>query len=88
MQHICMAKSLILEHELQNISPGFYDIRRTKVCLLDLLPNISDDGQEGVVENLDIVFGIALSADDPSVFIMACHALCACRSRSSCQSTR
>ncbi|RJE25362.1 hypothetical protein PHISCL_02325 [Aspergillus sclerotialis] len=66
IQHICMAKALILEHDLQNVSPGFYDARRTK-----------DD----MVENLNIVFGIALSTDnDPAASIMACHALCACSS--------
>ena len=34
IQHVCMAKALILEHDLQNISPGFYDAHRTKVCPL------------------------------------------------------
>lgn len=31
------------------------------------------------MENLSVLFGIALSADDdPSARTMACHALCAC----------
>lgn len=35
--------------------------------------------QEQITENLNYLFGIAFSADDePSLRIMACHALCAC----------
>lgn len=40
---------------------------------------ISHSSQEQITENLNYLFGIALSADDePSLRIMACHALYAC----------
>ncbi|KAG2010737.1 hypothetical protein GB937_007706 [Aspergillus fischeri] len=69
IQHICMAKTLLLEHELHTMhagNPPEHIVRRIK-----------DD----ILTNLGIIFGIALSTDDdPSVRIMACHALCACGS--------
>ncbi|KAL2812154.1 hypothetical protein BJX63DRAFT_259922 [Aspergillus granulosus] len=69
IQHICMAKALMQEHELRNpyASHG---------------PGQNTDGMEDcVTQNLGIIFGIALSSDgDPSARVMACHALCACGS--------
>ncbi|KAJ5893121.1 hypothetical protein N7504_009812 [Penicillium tannophilum] len=66
MQHVCLAKALMLirEYELQDAMSS----REDRVQLKDQIS-----------ENLDYLFGIALSADDePSLRIMACHALCAC----------
>jgi hypothetical protein len=41
--------------------------------------NLHSSLQEQISENLNYLFGIAFSADDePSLRIMACHALCAC----------
>ncbi|KAH8429113.1 uncharacterized protein LDX57_006783 [Aspergillus melleus] len=68
VQHICMTKALIHQHELHTMggSESSLDSKR-----------MSDE----VMKNLGIIFGIALSAeDDPPVRIMACHALCACGS--------
>ncbi|KAF7133990.1 hypothetical protein CNMCM5793_005516 [Aspergillus hiratsukae] len=70
IQHICLAKALLLEHELHKAHAGNapeHIVRRIK--------------QDDILTNLGILFGIALSTDDdPSVRIMAGHALCACGS--------
>ncbi|KAJ5890453.1 uncharacterized protein N7473_006681 [Penicillium subrubescens] len=64
VQHVCLAKALMLIREYE-----VYDYtieQRAKV-------------KEQISENLNYLFGIAFSADDePSLRIMACHALCAC----------
>ncbi|PLB37594.1 Zn(II)2Cys6 transcription factor [Aspergillus candidus] len=67
VQHICMAKTLIHEFELRGLymTPG--SGTDTKII------------ENNILKYLDILFGIALSTDDePSLRIMACHALCAC----------
>lgn len=64
MQHLCLAKALML-------------IRETEVY--DDSPEQRVGIKTRITENLNYLFGIALSADDePSLRIMACHALCAC----------
>ncbi|KAI2791973.1 hypothetical protein POX_b02002 [Penicillium oxalicum] len=64
IQHLCLAKALILIHELE-----IYDFT------LDQRAQI----KEQITENLNYLFGIALSSDDePSLRILAGHALCAC----------
>lgn len=99
IQHICMAKALIREHDLRVMHMGpdsDRHARRLKVLLLEITMSSSffflfcqriipegtkslTFGQEEVMENLSVLFGIALSADDdPSARTMACHALCAC----------
>lgn len=91
-----MAKALIREHDLRVMHMGPESdrhVRRLKVCFLEMAAvtvnlyfprTIIDDlntEQEEVMENLSILFGIAISADDdPSARTMACHALCACKS--------
>ncbi|OQE29586.1 hypothetical protein PENSTE_c002G08775 [Penicillium steckii] len=67
MQHLCLAKALMLIRETE-----VYD---------NLSPQQRVDIKTRITENLNYLFGIALSADDePSLRIMACHALCACSS--------
>ncbi|KAF9895239.1 hypothetical protein FE257_000141 [Aspergillus nanangensis] len=62
IQHICMAKALILESELKSVDASNARIKK-----------------DHLMENLSILFGIALSTDDePALRFMACHALCAC----------
>lgn len=69
IQHICMAKALIREHDLRVMHVGPDSDRHARRL------------NEEVMENLSVLFGIALSADDdPSARTMACHALCACGS--------
>ncbi|KAF7585149.1 hypothetical protein BBP40_012101, partial [Aspergillus hancockii] len=67
-QHICMAKALIQEYELS---------------AMHFTPNSNQGAknlENNILSNLNALFGIALSTDDdPSVCIMACHALCACK---------
>ncbi|KAJ5580274.1 uncharacterized protein N7459_006259 [Penicillium hispanicum] len=66
MQHVCLAKALMLIRETE-----LYDVSSVHRANL----------KEQISENLNYLFGIALSADDePSLRIMACHALCACSS--------
>ncbi|GKZ32664.1 hypothetical protein AbraIFM66950_002197 [Aspergillus brasiliensis] len=68
VQHICMARALILQHELRALysGPNPQDIQMT---------------EGNMTQSLSILFGIALSVDDEiSLRIMACHALCACGS--------
>ncbi|KAJ5180897.1 Protein of unknown function DUF3468 [Penicillium capsulatum] len=68
MQHICLAKALML-------------IREMEVYERSLSPDQCVRIKEQITENLNYLFGVALSADDePSLRIMACHALCACPS--------
>ncbi|KAJ5128282.1 Protein of unknown function DUF3468, partial [Penicillium atrosanguineum] len=69
MQHICLAKALLLIREFEG-----YDRR---MMTAEHHMNI----KEQITDNLNYLWGIALSADDePSLRIMACHALCACSS--------
>ncbi|XHG09024.1 hypothetical protein AWENTII_012105 [Aspergillus wentii] len=69
IQHVCMAKALILQRDLRTMRMGPDSNREFRRM------------REDVMENLGILFGIALSTDDdPSARIMACHALCACGS--------
>ncbi|KAG2413960.1 hypothetical protein HFD88_003151 [Aspergillus terreus] len=64
VQHICMAKVLIQEYELQTMGPSAEG---------------RANGNDNLIENLNLLFGIALSTDDePSLRILACHALWAC----------
>ncbi|RDK42533.1 hypothetical protein M752DRAFT_215743 [Aspergillus phoenicis ATCC 13157] len=68
VQHICMAKALILQQELRALysTPSPQDIQMT---------------EGNMTRSLSILFGIALSVDDEiSLRVMACHALCACGS--------
>lgn len=71
MQNICMAKALLRKYGQptnQQTVPRTPEVGSSR-CL------------DEIRENLNILFGIALSADD--VFlprIMACHALCVCKS--------
>ncbi|GKZ68520.1 hypothetical protein AnigIFM63309_004618 [Aspergillus niger] len=68
VQHICMAKALILQQELKALysTPSPQDIQMT---------------EGNMTRSLSILFGIALSVDDEiSLRVMACHALCACGS--------
>ncbi|KAE8156566.1 hypothetical protein BDV40DRAFT_305976 [Aspergillus tamarii] len=65
-QQICLAKSLIYEHESR--APHSATTSRDVKTI-----------QDEAMRNLSIVLGIALSADDdPPLRIMACHALFAC----------
>ncbi|KAJ6015886.1 Protein of unknown function DUF3468 [Penicillium herquei] len=67
MQHVCLAKALMLIREFEMYDNGVIS-RDQRIKL-----------KEQISENLNYLFGIALSADDePSLRIMACHALCAC----------
>ncbi|KAJ5782059.1 hypothetical protein N7457_003833 [Penicillium paradoxum] len=69
IQHIYLAKSLMLIRELE-----FYD--RNALHLEQPVKLRSD-----LAENLNFMFGIAISADDdPSLRITACHALFVCGS--------
>ncbi|KAJ6151739.1 hypothetical protein N7470_006867 [Penicillium chermesinum] len=67
MQHLCLAKVLLLIRELDYHEGGVVSTeRRIKI-------------KEAITENLNYLFGIALSADDePSLRIMSCHAMFAC----------
>ncbi|KAL4897504.1 hypothetical protein BDV59DRAFT_208372 [Aspergillus ambiguus] len=67
VQHICMAKVLIQESEIQTLGlPG------------ESTAN-AEIKKDNMIQNLSILFGIALSTDDePSLRTMACHALWAC----------
>ncbi|OJZ81523.1 hypothetical protein ASPFODRAFT_64941 [Aspergillus luchuensis CBS 106.47] len=68
VQHICMAKALILQQELRTLysTPSPQNIQMT---------------EGNMTRSLSILFGIALSVDDEiSLRVMACHALCACGS--------
>lgn len=66
MQHVCLAKALLLIREFE-----VYDRSMTAEHHMN--------NRERIADNLNYLFGIALSADDePSLRIMACHALCAC----------
>ncbi|KAJ5096374.1 Protein of unknown function DUF3468, partial [Penicillium alfredii] len=69
IQHVCLAKALIL-------------IRESEVYNATMLPSAQQvQRKEDITENLDLLFGIALSADDDaSLRIMACHALSTCGS--------
>lgn len=72
MQNICLAKALLLIREFE-----VYDRR---MMTAERHMKI----KEQITDNLNYLWGIALSADDePSLRIMACHALCACTSLSS-----
>ncbi|OOO04844.1 hypothetical protein OAory_01111810 [Aspergillus oryzae] len=65
VQQICLAKALIHEHESRALHSATTN-RNVKII--------------EIVRNLNIVLGIALSADDdPPIRIMACHALFACK---------
>ncbi|KAJ5876327.1 uncharacterized protein N7529_001911 [Penicillium soppii] len=67
IQQICMAKALMLIRELE-----FYD--RSLLHLEQPMQLKAD-----LAENLNFMFGIAVSAEDePSLRITACHALFAC----------
>ncbi|GAB1205605.1 hypothetical protein APSETT445_004283 [Aspergillus pseudonomiae] len=67
-QQICMAKALMHEYELRTHQFAASPNQGRKLI------------ENAIVRNLNIVLGIALSADDdPPVRIMACHALSACR---------
>ncbi|PWY77064.1 hypothetical protein BO70DRAFT_294955, partial [Aspergillus heteromorphus CBS 117.55] len=69
VQHICMAKALVLQHEMR----ALYSSPRARQDMRTIEGNI--------MRSLDILFGIALSVDDETPLrIMACHALCACGS--------
>ncbi|KAJ5698101.1 hypothetical protein N7462_000106 [Penicillium macrosclerotiorum] len=64
LQHVCLAKVLML-------------MRKTKAYNLTVEEHAKV--KQLISENLSYLFGIALSADDePSLRIMACHALSAC----------
>ncbi|KAJ5175648.1 uncharacterized protein N7482_001525 [Penicillium canariense] len=64
VQHLCLAKALMLIREAEVYDNSMEQRARLK---------------EQISENLNYLFGIAFSADDePSLRIMACHALCAC----------
>ena len=85
MQHICLAKALMLirEIELYDVSAERRATLKVSLEWMSLTPPRINahclHHQEQISENLDYLFGIALSADDePSLRIMACHALCAC----------
>lgn len=83
-----MAKTLIHEFELRGLymTPGSgTDTKIIEVCALAKLyrNGVTHFQQNNILKYLDILFGIALSTDDePSLRIMACHALCACKSPS------
>lgn len=85
VQHICMAKALILQQELRTLysTPSPQDIQMTEVrCRILQLSRESLIGavQGNMTRSLSILFGIALSVDDEiSLRVMACHALCACK---------
>ncbi|KAJ5895632.1 hypothetical protein N7495_007323 [Penicillium taxi] len=67
IQHVCLAKALMLIRESEVYDNGVSLEQRINL-------------KEQITENLNYLFGIALSADDePSLRIMACHALCACK---------
>lgn len=69
MQHVCLAKALLLIREFEVYDRGLMSAEHQ----MNIKEQISD--------NLNYLWGIALSADDePSLRIMACHALCACTS--------
>ncbi|PYH91104.1 hypothetical protein BO71DRAFT_412070 [Aspergillus ellipticus CBS 707.79] len=69
VQHICMAKALILQHELR----ALYSTSHSRLDIQIVEGNMR--------KSLDILFGIALSVDDDTPLrVMACHALCACGS--------
>ncbi|KAJ5807642.1 hypothetical protein N7447_011098, partial [Penicillium robsamsonii] len=69
IQHICLAKSLMLIRELE-----FYD---RSMLHLEHPVKLRND----LARTLNFMFGIATSADDdPSLRITACHALFACGS--------
>ncbi|KAF7715907.1 Fungal Zn(2)-Cys(6) binuclear cluster domain-containing protein [Penicillium ucsense] len=64
VQHVCLAKALVLMRELEIYDYPFDQRAQVK---------------EQITENLNYLFGIALSSDDePSLRILAGHALCAC----------
>lgn len=84
IQHICMAKALIQEHDCQSSAPirgpDDEDVRHANVSSrsVNYFAILTDDTKDEIMANLSILFGIALSVeDDPSARIMACHALCA-----------
>jgi hypothetical protein len=69
MQHICLAKALLLIREFELYDQGMM----TAEHHLHI--------KEQITDNLNYLWGIALSADDePALRVMACHALCACSS--------
>ncbi|KAJ5201421.1 uncharacterized protein N7498_006084 [Penicillium cinerascens] len=69
MQHVCLAKALLLIREFEVYDRGLMSAEHHMYI------------KEQISDNLNYLWGIALSADDePSLRIMACHALCACSS--------
>lgn len=82
MQHVCLAKALMLIRELEVYNRTMPVGQRTNLKVrFPFIPTRHHltKPQSRITENLDYLFGIAFSADDePSLRIMACHALCAC----------
>ncbi|KAJ5302192.1 hypothetical protein N7508_007055 [Penicillium antarcticum] len=68
VQHICLAKALVLIDESEETPENQAMIRFGFLII-----------QEQISQTLNYLFGVALSADDePSLRIMACHTLSAC----------
>lgn len=67
MQHVCLAKALLLIRE--------FEVYDREMMTAEHHLHI----KEQITDNLNYLWGIALSADDePALRVMACHALCAC----------
>lgn len=85
MQHICLAKALMLIWECEVYHSSIPPEQRGSLKVCPLLGSeergLCSQCQAQITENLNYLFGLAFSADDePSLRIMACHALCACSS--------
>lgn len=90
IQHVCLAKALMLIRELEGWEPSMRHLEqpvRLKVCSFFLWCGVdsADECQNEIIENLNFIFGIALSADDdPPLRITASHVLRACKSDPTC----
>jgi hypothetical protein len=88
IQQICMAKALMLIRELEFYNRSMLHLEQPmqlKVCPLQILAwTHANPQQADLAENLNFMFGIAVSTDDePSLRTTACHALFACKITSS-----